>query len=418
MNITKSNLAKLTRPEKKVDPQDPTKLLKTYSLHWDDKLRGFGVRMTSSGWFSYIVQVRINGKERRKTLGRADMITVEQARKMALAFLSDAASGVDPIAKEKEEQKQNISLSKTFDDYLKTRKNLKDRTIEDMNSSLEEMFSDWMQQPISVITTDMVKKRHSDFGRDHSEARANLGMRYLRAIINFAMAEYKGSKSKSVIESNSVSILSKQKAWFYIKRRKTYIKSSQLKPWFEAVQGLGNIHARDFFLICILTGLRHSELLKLRWDYIDMDEKTFTLPDTKNGEEHSLPLSDYLYDLLKSRYEAKEGECVFESKRGKVMCVRNAVYKVREASGVFFNPHDLRRTFITVGDSLDLSYYAIKKLLNHKISGDVTAGYIVTDVERLRKPMQQITDYFLSAWGVTESTVVSFPRDHDGVVNE
>jgi len=29
-------------------------------------------------------------------------------------------------------------------------------------------------------------------------------------------------------------------------------------------------------------------------------------------------------------------------------------------------------------------------------NSDVTAGYIITDVERLRKPMQQITDYILS----------------------
>ena len=29
------------------------------------------------------------------------------------------------------------------------------------------------------------------------------------------------------------------------------------------------------------------------------------------------------------------------------------------------------------------------------MSGDVTAGYIVPDIERLRRPMQQITDYLL-----------------------
>jgi hypothetical protein len=69
---------------------------------------------------------------------------------------------------------------------------------------------------------------------------------------------------------------------------------------------------------------------------------------------------------------------------------------VEEASGVEFMIHDLRRTFITVAESLDLSYYALKRLVNHKMSGDVTAGYIGEDVERLRKPMQQITDFFLS----------------------
>ena len=37
------------------------------------------------------------------------------------------------------------------------------------------------------------------------------------------------------------------------------------------------------------------------------------------------------------------------------------------------------------------------------MSNDVTAGYIVADVERLRKPMQLITDYILKCMGVVKS---------------
>ena len=62
--------------------------------------------------------------------------------------------------------------------------------------------------------------------------------------------------------------------------------------------------------------------------------------------------------------------------------------------------HDLRRAFITIAESLDISAYAVKRLVNHKMSGDVTAGYIIADVERLRKPMQNITDYILKVAGV------------------
>ncbi len=41
--------------------------------------------------------------------------------------------------------------------------------------------------------------------------------------------------------------------------------------------------------------------------------------------------------------------------------------------------------------------------MNHKMSNDVTAGYIIADVERLRKPMQLITDYFLKCMGIIKS---------------
>jgi hypothetical protein len=44
-------------------------------------------------------------------------------------------------------------------------------------------------------------------------------------------------------------------------------------------------------------------------------------------------------------------------------------------------------------DSLDLPAYALKRLLNHKMNNDVTAGYIMKDVERLRSPMQQVANF-------------------------
>lgn len=71
--------------------------------------------------------------------------------------------------------------------------------------------------------------------------------------------------------------------------------------------------------------------------------------------------------------------------------------KITENSGVPFHLHDLRRTFATVAESLDIPAYALKRLLNHKMRQDVTAGYVIADVERLRTPMQRITDFLLKA---------------------
>ncbi len=79
---------------------------------------------------------------------------------------------------------------------------------------------------------------------------------------------------------------------------------------------------------------------------------------------------------------------------------------VIKSSGVTFTIHDLRRTFITLAESLDISAYALKRLLNHKMNNDVTSGYLIMDVERLRKPMQQVTDYLLKCIKGSEGTVI------------
>ena len=77
--------------------------------------------------------------------------------------------------------------------------------------------------------------------------------------------------------------------------------------------------------------------------------------------------------------------------RGRIVDTRKFLPKTRDLSRVRFTYHDLRRTFITIAESLDIPRYALKRLVNRKMGGVVTAGYIVPDVERLREPMQRTT---------------------------
>ena len=63
--------------------------------------------------------------------------------------------------------------------------------------------------------------------------------------------------------------------------------------------------------------------------------------------------------------------------------------------GIEFTQHDLRRTFITVAESLDISYAALKRLLNHSDGSDVTGGYLQITTDRLRDPMERISKRLL-----------------------
>jgi integrase len=92
---------------------------------------------------------------------------------------------------------------------------------------------------------------------------------------------------------------------------------------------------------------------------------------------------------------------------GYIVEPRKQMEKVIQHSGIPFIIHDLRRTFITIAEGLDISAYAVERLANHKMKQDITSGYIITDVERLRKPMQQISDYLLKCMGVVQSADVT-----------
>lgn len=109
-------------------------------------------------------------------------------------------------------------------------------------------------------------------------------------------------------------------------------------------------------------------------------------------------MSDYLLSLLQRRNRERANPFVFpgKTKLGHLVEPRTAVDRVKKLSEISFTLHDLRRTFITIAESQDIPAYALKRLINHKDSTDVTAGYIIFDVNRLRKPMEKISKYLES----------------------
>jgi len=295
-----------------------------------------------------------------------------------------------------------------FKDYLKTRKTLKEKTISNYQQILDKGFTNWKNKPLLCITKDRVSKYHEKLGKEHCEAYANLAMRILRALFNFAAGQYEDAKGNSLITENPVRRLSQTRAWYRVERRQTYIKSHELKAWYAGLQTTQNEVLRDYLLLILLAGLRRQEAATLKWPDVDLAAKTFTLVKTKNNETHTLPLSDFLYNLLLNRKKNQTNDYVFPGNgaAGHIIEPRKLMAQVTKASGVHFTVHDLRRTFITIVESLDIPAYALKRLMNHKMSNDVTAGYIIVDVERLRKPMQLITDYILKCMEVIESAEI------------
>lgn len=396
MKITKLAVDKLPIP---LVTDTGTRAQKRY---YDDTLKGFGVRVTSGGTKAFFIEKLIKRKLCRITIGRYPDLTVEMARKEANKLLGQIAMGIDPIAEKRTERMRAVTLNDVFDDYLKARKSLKQTTITNYNQILQKAFPNWRNKPLVSITKDKITKYHEQLGAAHGEAYANLAMRVLRALFNFAAGQYEDSQGKSLIHENPVKRLSQTRAWYRIERRQTFIRSHELAAWYAAVQQLTNDTLRDYLLFILFTGLRRQEAATLKWDHVDLVSKTLTITETKNNESHTLPLSDFLEHLLKQRKATKINAYIFPGTgaAGHIVEPRKQMAKVTMLSDIAFTVHDLRRTFITIAESLDISAYALKRLLNHKMTNDVTAGYIVADVERLRKPMQLITDYILKCMEV------------------
>lgn len=384
----------------------------------DTELKGFGVRFSGGGTRAFVVETRIEGKVKRISLGRYPALTVEEARREARKVLGEIASGRNPLAEKANQVASHLTLAQAWEDFKSVRKTLKPKTVFDYGRFLETAFPDWKHKPLTSITKDMVAKRHTQLGETRGQAYANHALRFVRALYNFARAQYDDANGDPLLPNNPVSRLSQTRAWYRVQRRRTVIKAHQLPAWLNAVEALrasgdpaGSAYSvADYLTVLLFTGLRRGEASRLTWDAVDLEGRTLTIEDTKNGEPLELPLSDYLVTLFARRKAALRGDYVFPGtgKHGYLVEPRKPMRRVIEASGVQFSLHDLRRTFITAAESIDIPIFAIKRLVNHKMHGDVTAGYIISDVERLRAPMQRITDFLLKAGKQRPSPVVAF----------
>lgn len=384
-----------------------------YSVGFKD-LKGLQLRVGPTGIKTFMVYKKLKGKPKRITLGRFEEddsgLTPAQAKKKAQKIMGEMAyNETDHNAQKRIERAQSITLNELHEDYKEATK-LAPNTLSAYKKTVEHYLKDWKDLPISKINGDMVQARHREISKT-TKSRANTTMRHLRAMFNYARDQYEDAEGRSLFSDNPVRKLKRQ--WHRETRRKGHIAIHQLKDWFTAVEKLPEEHkgdgvlARDYLTFILLTGLRRREATSLLWSDIDLKAKRFIVRDPKNHDELWMPLSDYLLDMLKRRKEDTDSNGPFQVEEP-----RRFIQKVRDLSEVQFTIHDLRRTFITIVESLDIGIYTIKALVNHRSgSNDVTEGYVQMNTERLREPMQKITNYILSAGGVRESNVVNLKKN-------
>lgn len=379
----------------------PSGKSRTY-LH-DSRVSGLCLSVTPAGVKSFLVYRKLNGRPVRVTLGRYPDISIEQARRLAAQRIGEMAEGVNPIARKREERQRGITLGEVFNDYMTSRaKNHSENTKSNYNTILNSHLVEWREKPITAISRDMVERKHRVLS-EVSPSAANKSMRVLRALFNYAQGKYEAGSGQPLVVDNPVKRLTHTKSWNKEERRQNVIKRSELRPWFEAVLALadrgGNFNGvvSDYLQFVLFTGLRRREASNLLLDDLNFNDKTFTITKTKNGRPLTLPMSPYVENILKRRCHENNTGFVFPSdEEGKPLNdPRGQIDWVRNQSGVNFTIHDLRRTFITLAESLDISAFALKALVNHSSGSDVTAGYIIMDVERLRSPMEHVASAIL-----------------------
>lgn len=369
----------------------------------DSSTTGFRLRISPAGSKTFIATGRVRGTPTTRTLtiGDASVLSVDDARKEAIQFLSKLQLGIDATQVKAEavqrEAKLNaeqlasqISLQDAMELYLADKK-LKPATAKSYRYEIPFYCAEFLDMSIQDITEDGICKWY--LSNKDRPASIDKAFRSLRAILEYAVAT-------RVLTFNPCLAVTARKIRYKIQPRTRRIESHNLTAFIDSWIDLTgrefiNPIQGDFILWLLMTGFRLDEARTLAWSDIDYETYTITIKDTKSGNAHLLPLTPLMKDLLDRRKKDNPASnpYVFPARLGRGMSDIKHLNDCRKSLDAITNnaqipqvrPHDLRRTFATMLDELNISESNIKSLLNHN-DGSVTSKHYLqqTDMETKR----------------------------------
>src|SRR5262249_29969874 len=152
--------------------------------------------------------------------------------------------------------------------------------------------------------------------------------------------------------------------------RQRYLTADEMAALTQALAEFPDRDMADIFRMLLLTGARKGEVLRMKWDDVDITAGTGTKPpaSTKQNRAHVVPLSAPARRLLGERLVNKRSDYVFPSDRGygPILNIHRAWKRLTKGAGIDgVRVHDLRHSFASSIASSGGSLPLIGALLGH-----------------------------------------------------
>jgi integrase len=329
-------------------------------FHWDNELRGFGIRVAPSGRCTYIVQYRTQERrQRRRSIGVHGTITPDQARTEARKWLAEKSIGGDP-ALTLDARRTAPTMEDLAKEYLErhAKKHKRSRSIQDDISRLENIILPSIgRYKVADITRRELESLHSKI--KGTPYRANRVLALLSKMFSLAVAwNYRPDNPVKGIQR------------FQEQKRERWLSEDELDRLYSALAEHLDQRIANAVRLLVLTGARKSEVLGATWDQFDMERGVWTKPShaTKQNKTEHVPLSRYALGLLSTMKETSDCPFLFPGNApGKPLQDIKKSWKriCEEAELKDVRLHDLRHTFASHLVSRGMSLPIVGKLLGH-----------------------------------------------------
>ena len=365
---------------------------------WDNKIKGFGCRVSPKGIKTFYYKYRVQGTLAKMNIGRYGVVTTTDARKKCEALSSQVFRGIDPRdagKQQKQEQKNNLLFVDFWDIFHEKyiQENHKKTTIKKDRSRVKNYILPFFgkKQVATINQQDIIA-----FADQLAHYKGTLSKALQLLSKAFNQAELWGYRQKN---TNPTDGIKKQSS----KKMERFLTAAE-KEHLEAILNDAALHdKRSPYAIAAIkmllyTGCRESEITKLKWEEVHLNERYLYLKDEdkknrsiKTGTR-TVPLNDQAIAILKNLDKRTNNPHVFcGSVPGQAIYgVGNLWTKVRQEAGIpDVRLHDLRHSFASFALKKGVDLYTVSKLLGHK-NITTTTRYAHLELDALKEATNKI----------------------------
>ena len=344
---------------------------------------GLRLRLTPKGAATWVLACRDReGRMRRFVLGQYQGKTgmgLAAARTAARKLHVGIKNGApDPIAVKRKhlaigrDAKDGIGTLAGLIEHYQGKRGGKLRSWKQQRQAIEHVFARHLKRPLATMAVSELQMTANEHKAVYT---ASLAVRCLRPILRWAVTPGFAPAGLAELQQPAT-----------VQRRKRTLTPDELAALLPALRASNRPYAAALMMM-LWTLTRRQEAALARWRDIDLEAGTWTIPETKNGEPHTIPLSRQALDLLRSRLPVDDSgnaktpdsaALIFATSTGAVPGNWDRETKaLQEASGTEgWTRHDLRRTGATMLGNMGVIPDIIEAALNHKaIHSPLAATY-------------------------------------------
>ncbi len=389
--------------------------------HWDDALKGFGLRVQSSGAAAYIIMYRTHESRLRKlTIGRADTQTPDEARSEARQRLAEAQRGGDP-AGDKAAARRAMTVAELCDWHLKEAAGwVKPKTLVMDKSRIECHVKPLLGRlTVTNLTTADVARMQTDIAagatakgkRKGRGGNARGGKGAAARTVSMLATIIERARRHGLIKENVARDVQKYPS----QKRTRFLSLEEMKTLGETMRALEENEDNKTGIAAVralvLTGCRRNEILSLPWAWIDARSRCIRFGDTKTGAQIR-PIGRTALDYLISQKRRADCPWVFPADMGDGYFIglpRVFARLCKRAGFTDVTLHTLRHSFASTAAELGYSELTIAGLLGHSLSG-ITARYAHVPDSALLSAADRVSARITAALdGRNEADIVPFP---------